>query len=336
MQVSQLQSKRLKGKSYRNAADALEKGKTTKEQEVSSTKGEPKRTRTVLDSVEIPVYRAKSELPSKSSDADISSDADHDEDENVSTKRTQRAAARKPIVLSDDDSSDDDPEIAPKKKATSNSAKNSRARKPVKRRHAMSDDGDDSFVEDSSNEGGSDEADSSEVPSEDDIPSPKSKPKKIQVKKKAAPPPSSASEDDMDVDEDLQSSAKKGKRKAKGDGNRPAKKQRVDTDPWKLASSKVLRDWTQMHAPPLEMFHFARVVVDEYTYLDGKVHALVNNLTAARHWVLSGTPPVHDFGALKTISAFLDVHLGIDDDGEGQSAEIKKRKKERTGKHTTT
>ncbi|KAJ4466088.1 hypothetical protein C8J55DRAFT_565810 [Lentinula edodes] len=329
-QVSQLQSKRLKGKSYRNAADALEKGETTEQQEVSSTKGEPKRTRTVLDSVEIPVYRANSKLTSKSSGADTSSDADHDEDGDVLTKRSRRAAARKPIVLSDDDSSDDDSKkIAPKKKATSKSAKNSRARKHVNRRQAMSDDGDDSFVEDSSNEGGSDEADSSEVPSEDDIPSPKSKAKKIQVKKKAAPPPSSASEDDMDVDEDLQSSAK-GKRKAKGDGNRPAKKQRVDTDPWKLASGKVLRDWTQMHAPPLEMFHFARVVVDEYTYLDGKVHALVNNLTAARHWVLSGTPPVHDFGALKTISAFLDVHLGIDDDGEGQSAEIKKRKKERT------
>ncbi|KAJ3902995.1 hypothetical protein F5879DRAFT_990500 [Lentinula edodes] len=156
----------------------------------------------------------------------------------------------------------------------------------------MSDDGDDSFVESSSNEG------------EDDIPSSKSKPKKIEVKKKAAPPPSSASEDDMDVDEDLQSSAKKGKRRAKGDGN--------------------------MHTPPLEMFHFARVVVDEYTYLDEKVHAVVNNLTAPLHWVLSRTPPVHDFGALKTIFAFLDVHLHIDNDGEGQSAEIKKCKKEHT------
>ncbi|KAJ3909945.1 hypothetical protein F5879DRAFT_984196 [Lentinula edodes] len=89
-QVSQLQSKRLKGKFYRNAADAVEKGKTIKQQEISSTKGEPKRTRTVLDSVEIPVYRAKSELASKSSDADISSDADHDEDEDASRKRRKR------------------------------------------------------------------------------------------------------------------------------------------------------------------------------------------------------------------------------------------------------
>lgn len=105
----------------------------------------------------------------------------------------------------------------------------------------MSDDGNDSFVENSSNEGSLDEADSSEVSLEDDISSPKSK--KIQVKKKAAPSSSSATENDMDVDEDFQSSAN-GKLKAEGDGNRSAKKQRVDTDPWKLVSSKLYRDWT--------------------------------------------------------------------------------------------
>jgi hypothetical protein len=86
-----------------------------------------------------------------------------------------------------------------------------------------------------------------------------------------------------------------------------------------------------MKAPPLEMFHYSRKVVDEYTYLDGKVHSLVTNLTAERHWVLSGTPPVHDFAALKTISAFLGLHLGVDDDGEGQSVEVKKRRREQTG-----
>ena len=87
-----------------------------------------------------------------------------------------------------------------------------------------------------------------------------------------------------------------------------------------------------MHAPPLEMFHFTRLVIDEYTYLDGKILSLVQKLTATRRWVLSGTPPIHDFAALKTISAFLDIHLGVDDDGEGQSAQVKKRKREQTGK----
>lgn len=72
-------------------------------------------------------------------------------------------------------------------------------------------------------------------------------------------------------------------------------------------------------------------VVDEYTYFDGKVHSLVTNLTVERHWVLSGTPPIHDFAALKKIAAFLNIHLGVDDDGESQSAEVKRRRREQTG-----
>ena len=86
-----------------------------------------------------------------------------------------------------------------------------------------------------------------------------------------------------------------------------------------------------MLSPPLEMFHFARKVVDEYTYLDGKIHALVTRITADRHWVLSGTPPIHDFAAVKTIAAHLNLHLGIDDDNEGKSVEVKKRRREQTG-----
>lgn len=142
--------------------------------------------------------------------------------------------------------------------------------------------------------------------------------------------------DEMDVD-DLppQAKQKATKRKAVDESERPAKKQkRVDSDPWKLESKPVQKDWTQMKAPPLEMFHFSRKVVDEYTYLDGKIHSLVTRIAAERHWVLSGTPPIHDFGALKTIATFLNLHLGIDDDAEGQSAEVKKRRREQTGKRS--
>eukprot|EP01117_Protostelium_nocturnum_P017438 TRINITY_DN709_c0_g2_i2.p1 TRINITY_DN709_c0_g2~~TRINITY_DN709_c0_g2_i2.p1 ORF type:complete len:1106 (+),score=377.01 TRINITY_DN709_c0_g2_i2:337-3318(+) len=86
-----------------------------------------------------------------------------------------------------------------------------------------------------------------------------------------------------------------------------------------------------MHAPPLEMFHFSRKVIDEYTYLSGQVLSMASKLTADRHWVLSGTPPIHDFAALKTISAFLDLHLGIDDALEMKNvSDSKKRFKELT------
>jgi hypothetical protein len=136
----------------------------------------------------------------------------------------------------------------------------------------------------------------------------------------------------MDVDEpDSKSRRRPASEKTTEDKDKPKKAKRADSDPWKLGSRAVQNEWTYMQAPPFEMFHFARVVVDEYTYLDGKVHALVTNLSADRQWVLSGTPPIHDFGALKTISAFLNIHLGIDDESEGRSAEVKKRTREQTG-----
>jgi hypothetical protein len=176
-------------------------------------------------------------------------------------------------------------------------------------------------------------------------PKPKPKPKAKATGKSKNP------KDDMDIDE-APSRGKGGKKRksdvmASGDEDedgdedeKPRKKMKKETkpkisraaaDPWKLKSSSVKKNWKEMQAPPLEMFHFYRLVIDEYTYLDGKTHSLITNLQATCRWVLSGTPPVHDFPSLKTIAVFLDIHLGIDDDGEGQSAQIKKRRREQTG-----
>lgn len=140
----------------------------------------------------------------------------------------------------------------------------------------------------------------------------------------------SGDETAMSVDE-ASNKQQKGKNDTPKANDRPNKRQkRTDSDPWKLGSKAVKRDWTQMQAPPMEIFHFARKVIDEYTYLDGKIHSLITRLSADRKWVLSGTPPIHDFAALKTIAAFLNLHLGVDDDGEGQSQEVKKRRREQT------
>lgn len=102
-------------------------------------------------------------------------------------------------------------------------------------------------------------------------------------------------------------------------------------DPWKLKSSAVKKDWKKMQAPPLEMFHFDRLVVDEYTYLKGQIHAGITCLKSKFRWVLSGTPPLDDFADVKTISVFLGIHLGIDDDMVGKVDNRKKIKKDRTG-----
>jgi hypothetical protein len=160
---------------------------------------------------------------------------------------------------------------------------------------------------------------------------PKAKPKASAKPKKKAR--TSESEDAMDVDEPVstsEASSSKSKKRKREEKPKKPKELREAKDPWKLRGA-AKRDWKQMQSPPLEMFHFARKVVDEYTYLDGKIHALVTRITADRHWVLSGTPPIHDFASVKTIAAHLNLHLGIDDDNEGKSVEVKKRRREQTG-----
>jgi hypothetical protein len=109
------------------------------------------------------------------------------------------------------------------------------------------------------------------------------------------------------------------------------------TDPWNLQSKVVRNDWTEMTSPPLELFQFNRLVVDEYTYLEGRAYSVITNLKSNHRWILSGTPPVQDFVSVKTISDFMGVHLGISDDfWEGQSKdsirEAKRRQKDQTSK----
>ena len=107
-------------------------------------------------------------------------------------------------------------------------------------------------------------------------------------------------------------------------------KKRTWRDAWKLKNPAVRANWKKMQAPLIEMFHFNRLVVDEYTYLEGKIHAVITSINADHRWVLSGTPPIHDFAAVKTIAVFLGIHLGVDDHAEGNTEFVKKRNREQT------
>lgn len=111
-------------------------------------------------------------------------------------------------------------------------------------------------------------------------------------------------------------------------------KKRTWKDSWKLKTPVVHKNWWKMQAPLIEMFHFNRLVVDEYTYLEGKIHAVITSINADHRWVLSGTPPIHDFAAVKTIAVFLGIHLGVDDDAEGNTEFVKKRRREQTSMST--
>ena len=336
-------SKRLKGKSYREAANVIE-SKREKPKGIQIARPTPGLIMEVVIS---------SKASSVSSDAVSLLAREVESDESVSPKPKRRLAPKRAVVISDDE---DDSVV--ETGIDDDGATSSQSSKPLKtiprKRRLVKRSSPSSEYQDSPGEGeDSDVEMASNISDDEDMEIPKSKNSKGKAKAVPKPKPkangaakgkasSSKSEESdgtggNDVDMDLDGPATKAmkkttKRKAGDDNERPVKKaKRADSDPWKLSSKPVQRDWTEMQAPPFEIFHFSRKVVDEYTYLDGKIHSLVTSLTAERQWVLSGTPPIHDFGALKTIAAFLDVHLGVDDDGEGTSAEVKKRRREQTG-----
>ncbi len=364
-----MQSKRLKGKSYREAAEkegmeAEQPAKATKKKVVKAEKplkaaekekeGSPPEKRFIFDGVEIPVPPGNVSLEAQK--LFPLPDTHNDSDEDLTTKRRTRLA--KSII----EISDDDDEPKPAKSKASKKGANASKKQKRKKQDESSDYEEQSSGSDKSE---SDVSMSSGDDNDDDVPS-KARAKTTKAKSKGKAKPknksvtSSEKEDtettDMDVDIPTNKKASKSRKRkttedeaTEGDEEedkpKPAKKQKIEKDernakrskrakddPWKLDSKNVEKNWMKMQAPPLEMFHFARKVIDEYTYLDGKIHALVTRISASRHWVLSGTPPVHDFAALKTIAAFLNLHLGLDDDGEGQSIEVKKRRREQTGK----
>ncbi|KIL69305.1 hypothetical protein M378DRAFT_190475 [Amanita muscaria Koide BX008] len=350
-----VQSKRLKGKSYREAAEKEEASKPPAKAKKSTAETKKPTFRDVeqpasrkRQTVEVVITVPPGNPSLKNQHVKAHSETEESSDVEVVSRRPRRSS-KKVIEISDEDGETDGSK--PQKKS------NKRLRKKVEE--------DSSDYQGESSESAASESDVSMPSGDEDVP-PKSKAKtKAKVKSKFVSKPSTkkvatsseenpdTSEPEMDVDIPASKKAKDTrKRKTPDDGTegddvddveakpKPAKKQKTEKDernakktkrakddPWKL---DVATSWKKMHAPPLEMFHFARKVIDEYTYLDGKIHSLITRISASRHWVLSGTPPIHDFPALKTIAAFLNLHLGVDDDGEGQSVEVKKRRREQT------
>jgi hypothetical protein len=293
--------------------------------------------------------------PPKSSEADASS-ANEELGEGSNTRPTRRAAAqRTTIVISDDD---DEPHAKSKAKRSAPTITRKKAAAKSKKVNGSSSD-----YEASEQESSDDEIDDNSASSEDDSGSesePKPKKGKAATKgrtqrKVKKSEPSDEDDDDMEDASDLDAKATTGTKRKAGKGKSvTSKKQKGSTgkavnkkatkprehretkDPWGLKGPKVRDDWTEMKCPPLEMFHWARLVIDEYTYIDGKILSLIMALCADRRWILSGTPPVHDFAAVKTIARLLHLHLGVDDEDETQSKHLKKqRRAQQTGVSTT-
>jgi hypothetical protein len=79
------------------------------------------------------------------------------------------------------------------------------------------------------------------------------------------------------------------------------------------SSSDVQDKYKYLACPLMHMFRYAtstqcktqliarfrRVIADEFTYLEKRALAALLRLTSCYKWILSGTPPVSDFPAIR-------------------------------------
>ena len=68
----------------------------------------------------------------------------------------------------------------------------------------------------------------------------------------------------------------------------------------------------------LHMFRFRRLIVDEFTYIQGKTLLALMRLAASARWLLSGTPPIHDFDSVNTMAKLLNTQVATFDEKDGK------------------
>lgn len=68
----------------------------------------------------------------------------------------------------------------------------------------------------------------------------------------------------------------------------------------------------------LHMFAFRRIIVDEFTYIHGKTLLALLKLAGQFRWMLSGTPPIHDYDNVNTIAKLLGTRVSTYDEEEGK------------------
>ena len=126
--------------------------------------------------------------------------------------------------------------------------------------------------------------------------------------------------DESDSDSDGDDEVEKGTvRKVRWRSDNLHKKMATkDKDPWGLSEKPVQKDFSKMKCPPLELFCWNRVVIDEFHYLAQKqdrarVLTLVLGLKSNFRWCLSGTPPHDHFNDVESLARLLGIHLGVDD-----------------------
>ncbi|KAE9990533.1 hypothetical protein EG327_001297 [Venturia inaequalis] len=73
--------------------------------------------------------------------------------------------------------------------------------------------------------------------------------------------------------------------------------------------------WKAFACPVLHMFHWNRLVIDEFALTSSKLPLLYSclvKLDAEKRWILSGTPPLDDFHDVNLIARLIGIDLGVD------------------------
>ena len=87
-------------------------------------------------------------------------------------------------------------------------------------------------------------------------------------------------------------------------------KSALKDDPFNLGK---IKDVSGLKGPPFQMFHYRRIVVDEYTYASAKECDFIRSLRASSRWILSGTPAMEKFADVKALATLIGVNLGAED-----------------------
>jgi len=132
------------------------------------------------------------------------------------------------------------------------------------------------------------------------------------VSKKKAPASSDSEKGSFNEDSDEEDSDDENASKSTGKKT-SAVPLKSEGDVWGLDTASVKKDWRHMKSPPLELFAWQRVVVDEFTYLEGRDRTVTLFFAALFRWCLSGTPPIGNFDDIKGIAAYLGLNLGVDE-----------------------
>ena len=92
-------------------------------------------------------------------------------------------------------------------------------------------------------------------------------------------------------------------------------------------------DWKRLRSPPIHMFEFNRLIIDEFTYSKDRNYASAVAIPARKKWILSGTPPLNDFADVKSFTPFLGVNIGVDEEeyGKCDNERLRVIHRERTG-----